>query len=133
MLSPPSQQYEIPSARLHIGFIPLLPLVLLPLLAAITPGFAIELGLFIGVPITVVWIFVAVGRSKRQAKKVWDQHSYEWYRSTFPEHAHKNGMVSCRRCNGGRLQVRNLLNHTYTRLHSCSQCGETLYFSPEKV
>jgi len=31
------------------------------------------------------------------------------------------------------MNVRNLMKRTYTRVHSCSQCGETLYFSPEKV
>jgi hypothetical protein len=71
--------------------------------------------------------------SQRRLKQHWNQHSYAWYRSTFPEHAHANGRVSCRHCGGHKLRVTNLMKQTYMRVHNCAQCGETLYFTPEKI
>lgn len=57
--------------------------------------------------------------------------NYEWYKSTHPQLV-KNNRVSCFRCNHNRIHVRGLMQRTYVREHFCVQCGETLYYSPEK-
>lgn len=56
--------------------------------------------------------------------------TYEWYRAQNPSHAHGGG-VSCKKCGGTRIHARGLMQHTYTREHFCTQCGTTLYYSPE--
>lgn len=97
---------------------------------------AIELGtmgFFFAIPFTIVNCFILIGRQGRRQREVWAAHNYAWYRKTFPAHAHSNGRVSCRHCHGERLQVRNLMNRSFTRMHACAQCGETLYFSPERI
>lgn len=71
--------------------------------------------------------------SRRRLKQHWAKHSYAWYRSTFPAHAHANGRVTCRHCGGDKLRVTNLMKQTYMRVHNCAQCGETLYYTPEKI
>lgn len=58
------------------------------------------------------------------------QMSYDWYKATHPTHVHGNG-VSCHSCGGRRINVRSLMERTYTRAHFCTQCGTTLYYSPE--
>lgn len=90
-------------------------------------------GFFAGIPLVIVTALVRGVLLMRKLKAVWHKHTYAWYRETFPEHAHEKGRVSCRHCGGTKVVVRNLMNHTFMRSHSCAQCGETLYFSPEKV
>lgn len=91
------------------------------------------MGFLAGIPITIA---IGVGRGlwlMGKVRAVWAKHTYAWYRQTFPEHAHEKGRVSCRHCGGTHINVRNLMNQTFMRAHSCAQCGETLYFSAEKV
>ncbi|MYN05754.1 hypothetical protein [Pseudoduganella aquatica] len=93
---------------------------------------------FIGnIPVLIVFNIVneiiAGPGSNRRLKQHWAKHSYVWYRSTFPGHAHANGRVSCRHCGGDKLRVTNLMKQTYMRVHNCAQCGEPLYFTPEKI
>ncbi len=35
-------------------------------------------------------------------------------------------------CNNERIHVRALMNRTFHREHFCTQCGKTLYYSPEQ-
>lgn len=56
--------------------------------------------------------------------------TYAWYRENHPQHAHADG-VSCKNCGSRRIQVRGLLQQTYTREHVCTQCGTRLFYSPE--
>jgi hypothetical protein len=91
----------------------------------------------VGLPVAILFfvigsIVVGALNTSRQMR-VWAKHTFAWYRETFPSHAHPNGHVSCRHCGSHKTDVRNLMNRTFMRVHSCSQCGETLYFSPEKV
>lgn len=87
----------------------------------------------------VVWFLVVVGKFIAAYQKgnefaanmaKYKQMSYAWYKATYPNHTHANG-VSCHSCGGRRTNVRSLREHTYTRAHFCTQCGTTLYYSPE--
>lgn len=60
------------------------------------------------------------------------RYTYAWYRQTFPELIDRQGKVCCHQCGQSQVRVTNLMNKTYTRAHVCGQCGETLYFSPER-
>lgn len=98
--------------------------------AAMT-GFFI--GVFVPIPFLIVIGYVVASRHLKHTKDVWAKHTHTWYREAFPQNAHANGHVSCRHCGSHKTQVRNLMERTYMRLHSCAQCGETLYYSSEKV
>lgn len=74
---------------------------------------------------------VAIVGAIRQ-KAVWSKHTFDWYRNTFPAHAHAQGRVSCRHCGGHHVRAERLMNKTFMRVHSCGQCGKTLYYSPEQ-
>ena len=63
-------------------------------------------------------------------KKLGKERNFDWYRATYSSHFH-NGRVTCHKCGGDRIHSRSLLRHTFTREHFCTQCGETLYYSPE--
>ncbi|MDB5934053.1 MAG: hypothetical protein JWQ01_1397 [Massilia sp.] len=78
-------------------------------------------------------IFFLNGRYRKKLQNNWDAHSFEWYRRTFPTQMDGNGRLRCRHCGDGRIRVQNLMNNTFTRAHSCVQCGKTLYYSPEKL
>lgn len=84
--------------------------------------------LFLLIP---TFIVIAVVYGIKQ-KAVWARHTFEWYRTTFPAHAHAKGRVSCRHCGSEHVRAERLLNRTFMRVHSCGQCGKTLYFSPEQ-
>ena len=56
--------------------------------------------------------------------------TYNWYREQNPRHVHSNG-VSCKGCGGRHIHARGLMQHSYTRVHYCTQCGTNLYYSPE--
>ncbi|KLR58080.1 hypothetical protein OX89_08970 [Diaphorobacter sp. J5-51] len=58
--------------------------------------------------------------------------SFAWYKAEHANHVSKNG-VSCFSCGSSRIHARALMNHTYHREHFCSQCGKTLYYSPEEA
>ena len=57
--------------------------------------------------------------------------TYNWYRSKYPAHMH-GSKASCYSCKSDRVTIRSLLQHTYHRAHVCSDCGTTLYYSPEQ-
>lgn len=57
--------------------------------------------------------------------------TYLQYREDHPECVNNN-KVSCFKCGSDRIHVRGLMNHTYHREHLCTQCGTTLYYSPEE-
>lgn len=87
----------------------------------------------------VVWFLGLLGKfvsgyiaGKEFAAKMatYKQQGYDWYKATHPTHVHGNG-VSCHSCGGRRINVRSLMKRTYTRAHFCTQCGTTLYYSPE--
>lgn len=59
------------------------------------------------------------------------QHqTYDWYRQQHPSHVHPRG-VRCHNCGNDRIHVRALMGKLYHREHFCTQCGKTLYYSPE--
>lgn len=60
----------------------------------------------------------------------WRKHTYAWYVTHFSDHV-RQGRVSCRHCGSQNIRTHNLMRQSYTRAHSCNQCGQTLYFSPE--
>lgn len=71
------------------------------------------------------------------AFNVWRQvqvklFNFGWYKRAFPAMVLQGGRIRCRHCSGTHITVRNLMNRTFGRAHVCNQCGETLYYSPEK-
>lgn len=56
--------------------------------------------------------------------------TYLWYKATHPLNVDGN-RVTCFSCGSPRINVRALMNRTYHRDHFCTQCGTSLYFSPE--
>ncbi|CAB3753722.1 hypothetical protein LMG29660_02187 [Burkholderia puraquae] len=56
--------------------------------------------------------------------------NYQWYRETYPD-AVRGSRVMCRSCGNDRIHARNVMQRTFMREHFCSQCGESLYYSPE--
>lgn len=96
-------------------------------------GFFLFVGLSLGFILTVVVALVKGSRYSARRKSIWQEHNYAWYRATFPVCAHPNGHLTCRFCGSNKSHVKNLMRRTYVRLHSCGQCGETLYFSNEVV
>ena len=56
---------------------------------------------------------------------------YKRFVKQHPDHVH-NGQVSCTSCNSRRIHTKALMNQSYTREHFCSQCGEFLFYSPER-
>lgn len=59
------------------------------------------------------------------------KYNYDWYARTYPNLITRHG-VKCFKCDSERLVVRNLLQQTFTKAHSCGRCGQTLYYSPER-
>lgn len=57
---------------------------------------------------------------------------YKWYRSKYPSSL-RNGQLTCHGCQSNQVHTRNLMNRTFMREHFCSQCGETLFYSPEGI
>lgn len=130
--------YVIPSHKLRPGL----------LLAAFPAGLAFGLcygvlagskdlaeagfsGLVLGM---LAYVVMAVPKAiylYRKQRASWAKHSYAWYVATFPE-CLQRGRLSCRHCQSTSIRVQNLMEHSYTRAHVCAQCGETLYYSPEK-
>lgn len=57
--------------------------------------------------------------------------TYEAYKTAHPEQV-QDGRVRCFVCGNDRIHVRALMNRTFHREHFCTQCGKTLYYSPEQ-
>jgi hypothetical protein len=95
------------------------------------------MGFFVGIPLTIVLFFVlflTVGRKvSRLERAKWAKHDFAWYRDSFPEHVRESGQIICRHCGGRNTRVTNMMQRTFTRVHACGTCGETLYFSAEKL
>lgn len=100
-------------------------------LALLVPGddgFKMGQDTFMGAAFLVMGTYVmltGVRRINRFQKK-----TYLWYKATYPLNVDGN-RVTCFSCGSGRINVRSLMNHTYHRDHFCTQCGTSLYFSPE--
>lgn len=76
-------------------------------------------------------ILVAVSLAlhfRRQAN--YRKFNFEWYRREFPNLITARG-VKCYKCGSDHMVVRNLMQGSYTKAHSCGRCGQTLYYSPE--
>jgi cbb3-type cytochrome oxidase subunit 3 len=60
-----------------------------------------------------------------------EEKNYDWYRKQHPG-AFRNGRILCHRCGNDRIAIRALLRQNYLREHVCSNCGTTLFYSPER-
>jgi len=80
--------------------------------------------MFFFIPLTVM-----VTNLKQLSK--FEKMTYDWYKSEHPQHVHGN-RVACYSCGNTRINVRALMNRTFHREHFCTQCGKTLYYSPEQ-
>ena len=80
--------------------------------------------MFFFIPLTIM-----IGRLKQLS--TFEKMTYEWYKSEHPDHVEGN-KISCFSCGNARINVRALMNRTFHREHFCTQCGKTLYYSPEQ-
>jgi hypothetical protein len=71
-----------------------------------------------------------IAELKQQLAK-FEKMTYDWYKLEYPEKV-KGNKVVCYYCGNDRIQVRALMNRTFHREHFCTQCGKTLYYSPEQ-
>lgn len=135
-----ADNYNLPEVP-PLGWLTVLwPMILLPGAAALFGAVAsariafdlASMAAVIAIPVMIVNAFIVIGRQSARQRAVWNKHDYTWYRATFPEHAHDKGKVSCRHCQNPQIQVRNLMNRSFMRAHICTQCGKSLYFSPER-
>lgn len=129
--------YEIPSPK-FTGFNPIWLLLIFGLLGTVLSvvtrtDFFLFVGAILGFLLTVVVGLVKSSRHNARRKTIWKEHNYLWYRTAFPSCTRTDGRVSCRFCGSEKSHVKNMMNRTYMRLHSCGQCGETLYFSSEDI
>lgn len=85
--------------------------------------------LLMPLPFALVGFYVLIFGLKRIAK--FEKMSYEWYLSENPKDS-KTKKLACNSCGSNRINVRALMQHTYTREHFCAECGKTLYYSPEQ-
>jgi hypothetical protein len=76
-----------------------------------------------------IGLVVMLGRLKQISK--FESMTYERYKTDHPEHVRAN-QVTCFVCGNRRINVRGLMNRTFHREHFCTQCGKTLYYSPEQ-
>lgn len=127
-----NKDYKIPSPKKITKWVFLIPVLGLVLLGVMVPSMQAGLPIYIAVSLVLTMVFRS-GRFSVRQKKIWLDHNFAWYRNSFPEHSHPNGNVSCRHCGSYKTRVTNLMQRTFMRVHSCNQCGETLYFSEEKV
>lgn len=79
---------------------------------------------FFFIPLTIM-------RGRLKQLSTFEKMTYDWYKSAHPEHVQGN-RVSCFSCGNARINVRALMNRTFHREHFCTQCGKTLYYSPEQ-
>ena len=97
---------------------------------------AITLGMYALVPgfiLVAIILFPVVGRFHKLEQAKYEEHNFTWYCTAFPSHAPgPGGKLRCRHCGSDRMRTENMMRHSYRRIHSCGQCGETLYYSREK-
>jgi len=70
-------------------------------------------------------------KSRLKQLSTFEEKTYIWYKETYPNNVHSN-VVTCFVCQNNRIHVRPLMNRTFHREHFCTQCGKTLYYSPEQ-
>lgn len=81
-------------------------------------------GMFVFIPIGIaIFWFKQLSRFQKM--------TYHWYKNAHAEHVNGN-KVSCFECGNEHIHVRALMNRTFHREHFCTQCGKTLYYSPEQ-
>ncbi len=80
--------------------------------------------MFFFIPLTIM-------RGRLKQLSTFERMTYAWYKSEYPEHV-QGHKVSCFSCGNTRINVRALMNRTFHREHFCTQCGKTLYYSPEQ-
>lgn len=78
---------------------------------------------------SLIFMYGALASIKQRA--LFKTKTFAWYKVEHADHV-KKGSISCFSCGGTRVHVRALMNHTYHREHFCTQCGKTLYYSPEQ-
>jgi uncharacterized paraquat-inducible protein A len=93
-------------------------------------------GIVIG--LVLLWVAASVIVSNRRSESAtyalyakFEQRTFDWYRETHPT-SFRNGQVICHHCGSGRISTRSIRQGTYHREHECTQCGKTLYYSPEQ-
>lgn len=82
----------------------------------------------LGIPMFVVWWICYV---RIPQINMFERMNYTWYKETHPLNVTPNG-VTCHACGSRKIHVRALMRQTYHLAHMCGQCGETLYYTPEK-
>jgi hypothetical protein len=82
--------------------------------------------------LVVVTFSLASSKYNSRIKENWAKHSYLWYKNSFPDKVKVDGKIVCRHCGDSRINVKNMMNRSFMRCHSCVQCGATLYYSPEQ-
>jgi len=95
------------------------------------PG-ALFAGIFVAGFTAIPYFVVAGNRLSARLVASWKSHDYAWYRRAYPDKVTASGDIVCRHCTSSRLVVRNVMNRTFLRSHSCERCGKTLYYSPEQ-
>lgn len=101
--------------------------LLITALETVRHGFSGDLDFFLGLGT----VFFVVGFLSLRNFLKFTKMTYDWYRSEYPSNVNGN-KVSCYSCGNNRIHVRALMNRTYYREHFCTQCGKTLYYSPEQ-
>lgn len=84
-------------------------------------------GVFFALPLAAGEL-MTMGPRKRLAQM--REQDFASYRNAHPDLV-RDGRVICNQCGGERIHVRGLLRHTHLRVHFCTQCGATLYYSRE--
>lgn len=85
--------------------------------------------LIIGTTFFLGGLFTMVTQLRQLSR--FQKMTYLWYKQTYPAQV-SGHQVSCFECGNQRIQVRALMRQTYHREHFCTQCGKTLYYSPEQ-
>ncbi len=77
-----------------------------------------------------IFYYIAI-RPYLKQRKMFKKMTYDWYTLEYPENF-KDNKISCYSCGNNRVHVRAIMNRTFHREHFCTQCGKTLYYSPEQ-
>ena len=94
------------------------------------------IGILVGLLLlwVAVKVLVATSRSEDADHAVFskfEQRTFDWYCKTYPDNL-RSGRIFCWHCGSGRISTRAIHQGTYHREHECTQCGKTLYYSPEQ-
>ncbi|ADL55477.1 hypothetical protein [Gallionella capsiferriformans] len=81
-------------------------------------------GMFVFIPLSIAIFWL------RQLSR-FQKMTYVWYKTVYADNVQGN-KVSCFVCGNDSIHVRALMNKTFHREHFCTQCGKTLYYSPEQ-